>query len=408
MADTKDAAPASPGPVVAALDGGPEGREVVLSASSLARGLGASWDCLTIDAGRYASAEEGERLERAQRQAASLGARVSSRANADPAAGILAYARERGASAIVVGKGRRRIGRRGILDLVLESAGGTPVLAVGPRRAGRGPWARRRRPGDSPSVGYTVVQYLAALLVVAALTGINVALTDYAGYWAAAIPYLAGISLMALVLDRAPVLFAALLSAAAWDFFFIPPRYTFVISRTEDILMLGLYFFVAICSGWLTGRLSANERLLAAREGRMSRLSELASALAGARGLAPIVEAGVEALEAAFDAEATIILREGAGELKAEAETGWEPLDENARAAARLCLDMAKSAGRYTEDFEASEWHFVPMESPRGCIGVIGLRPAKDRAWSQDTESYLRTIERTLSIAISRVFPPQV
>jgi two-component system sensor histidine kinase KdpD len=166
--------------------------------------------------------------------------------------------------------------------------------------------------------------------------------------------------------------------------------------------MLVLYFFVAICSGWLTGRLKLNERLLVVRERRMSRLSELASALAGAKGMGSIVESSVSALKAAFDSEATIILREGAGALKKEAETGWEPLDENARTAARLCLDMAKSTGRYTEDFEASEWHFVPMESPGGCVGVIGLRPAIDRAWNQDVESYLRTMARTVSIAAAR------
>ena len=148
-----------------------------------------------------------------------------------------------------------------------------------------------------------------------------------------------------------------------------------------------------------------SERLLAVREHRMSRMRELASALAGARGMGPIVEASVAALKAAFDSEATIILREEAGTLKKEAETGWLPLGDDAYAA-RLCLDMVKSSGRYTDDFEASEWHFVPMESPRGCIGVIGLRPASDRAWwNLDRESYLRTMAQTISIAVARELP---
>ena len=269
--------------------------------------------------------------------------------------------------------------------------------------APRAPFARP----EGSSFRFSALQCIAALLVVAILTAINLALAAYAGYWAAAIPYLAGISLLALVLDRGPVLFAAFASALAWDFFFIPPRFTLYISRTEDYLMLGLYFLVAACSGWLTGRLGANERLLVLRESRMSRLSELASALAGARDLGSIVGASVEALAAAFSAEAAIILREGAGALKAEAENGEASLDEDSRTAARLCLDMVKSTGRYTEDIESSPWHFVPMESPRGCIGVIGIRPAEDRAWSRDAESYLRTLARTVSIATARVFPPQ-
>jgi two-component system sensor histidine kinase KdpD len=409
MDEAKEGSLSNDGPVLAALDGGPDALAVVREAAALARGLKVPWDCLTIDTGNYPAPEDGERLEKAQRLAHASGAQVLSRAKADASEAILAYARERGASAIVVGKGRRSPGRRGLLDRLVEGCGNASVLAVGARPDRAAAWTRRARSDseNAPAVGYAIAQYFAALLVVAVLTGINILLTDYAGYWAAAIPYLAGISLMALVLDKKPVLFAALLSAAAWDFFFIPPRYTFTISRTEDVLMLALYFFVALCAGWLTGRLSANERLLVVRERRMSRLSELASALAGARGMGAIVGASVVALKAAFDAEVTIILREGAGALKKEAETGWEPLDENARAAARLCLDMAKSTGRYTDDFEASEWHFAPMESPGGCIGVIGIRPALDRAWNQDIESYLRTMARTVSIAMSRVFPPQ-
>jgi two-component system sensor histidine kinase KdpD len=407
MTDEKAVSTANEGPVLAALDGGPDGAAVVNSASALARGIGVAWDCLTIDTGDRASPEESERLEKAQRLALGSDARVIGRANADAAVAILDYARERRACAIIVGKGRRTLGRRGLLDRLMDESGEIPVMAVGARLKRRASWSWRTRPdsANAPMVGQAIVQYLAALLVVAALTWINFALTDYAGYWVASIPYLAGISLMALVLDRSPVLFAALLSAAAWDFFFIPPRYTFVITRTEDVLMLVLYFFVAICSGWLTGRLRMSERLLAVREHRMSRMSELASALAGARGMGPIVEASVAALKAAFDSEATIILREDAGTLKKEAETGWLPLGEDAYAA-RLCLDMVKSSGRYTDDFEASEWHFVPMESPRGCIGVIGLRPGSDRAWwNQDRESYLRTMARTISIAVARELP---
>jgi two-component system sensor histidine kinase KdpD len=395
----------SPGPVIAALDGGPEGSSIVLSASALAKGLGAPWECLTIVTGKPLAADAGVRLEKSQRLAAGSGALVSSRASSDAASGILGYARERGASAIVLGKGRRRPGGRALADRLIDQGGGIPVLAVGERRVGG--WPRLARSGAKATTpfGRGVPQYLAALLVVGILTGLNLALAGYAGYWAAAIPYLAGISLMALVLDRAPVLFAALVSAAAWDFLFIPPRFTFYISRTEDLLMLGLYFLVAICSGWLTGRLGASERLLAVRERRMSRLSELASALAGARDWGLVVAASARALEAAFDAEATIILREGAGLLKAETEAGGEELDELSRDAARLCLDMAKPTGKFTEDFESTDWHFVPMEGPGGCLGVIGLRPGSDGAWSEDLESYLRTMARTVAIAAARVFP---
>jgi len=42
------------------------------------------------------------------------------------------------------------------------------------------------------------------------------------------------------------------------------------------------------------------------------------------------------------------------------------------------------------------------MDSPRGRLGVIGVRAAHDRAWDEGLESLLRTMAATLSIAAAR------
>lgn len=51
-----------------------------------------------------------------------------------------------------------------------------------------------------------------------------------------------------------PVLFSAFLSTLAWNFLFIPPRFTFVINEAEDILLCFTYFVAAIITGVLTNR----------------------------------------------------------------------------------------------------------------------------------------------------------
>jgi two-component system, OmpR family, sensor histidine kinase KdpD len=385
------------GPVVVALGYGASGPDLIRAGSALARDSGAAPECLTVETGDLPSPEEGERMAAALRLARGLGFRVSSLPDADLASGLIRGALERGASAIVVGLGRRRAFGGGLVGRLLSARLGARIVAVG----GGGAVAPREGARKPRSLG-SPAQYLAAILVIAAVTGLNYLLTEYAGYWAAAIPYLAAISLMALALDRWPVLFAALLSAVAWDCLFIPPRFTLHVSRTEDLLMLLLYFLVALCSGWMTARLRSSERLLAARESRMSRLSALAQELAGAKTLAMILERSMEAIKEAFDVEAVVILREPGGGLKNQAESGWEPLDAGARAAARFCCEEQRSSGRFTDAHPASEWHFVPMEGPHGCLGVIGLRAAHDRSWDEGLESYLRTMARTVSIAVAR------
>ena len=71
-------------------------------------------------------------------------------------------------------------------------------------------------------------------------------LTAVTGYRAVALVLLVSVSLLAIFFDILPVLFAALLSALVWDFFFIPPRFTFSVGNTEDGLMLLMYFLIAL------------------------------------------------------------------------------------------------------------------------------------------------------------------
>jgi two-component system sensor histidine kinase KdpD len=395
------------GPIIVALGYGPEGQDLVRAGKALAGETGLELECLTVDTGRRPRREEGEALAEAQRLARGLGAKLTSVPAIDAAEGIAKAAAERGSGTIVVGRGRPRLLARSMADRLLAGRGSTTVVTLGRSRStvqARASAQGRARFGEG--FGEGLGHYAAAIVIIAAVTGLNLALADYAGYWAAAITYLAAISLTALVLDRWPVLLAALLSALAWDFFFIPPRFTLSISRTEDVLMLGLYLLVALCSGWLTGRLRASERLLAAREARLSRLSSLASALAGASVLGSMVQTSARAIEEAFGVECVLMLRDAGGSLKQRPEGGWEPLDENAKEAARLAFEEGKAAGRFSPLAPRSEWHFVPLEEASERLGVIGLRAAGDASWwGEEAESFLRTIAYTVASAIAREWP---
>ncbi len=77
-------------------------------------------------------------------------------------------------------------------------------------------------------------------------------LSGFIGYRVIAFVLLVTVSIIATTFDIFPVLLAALLSALIWDFFFIPPRFTFYVSSTEDVIMLLMYFVIASVSSVLT------------------------------------------------------------------------------------------------------------------------------------------------------------
>lgn len=103
-------------------------------------------------------------------------------------------------------------------------------------------------------------QYLVAFMAVVAVAGGFFAVSDHIGYRVVAFSLLLTVSLLAMFLDIFPVLLAAFLSALLWDFFFIPPRFTFSVGNTDDQLMLLTYFLIALINAVLTFKIRQTEK----------------------------------------------------------------------------------------------------------------------------------------------------
>lgn len=90
--------------------------------------------------------------------------------------------------------------------------------------------------------------------------------SDYIGYRSVAFILMLIVSLAAILFDIVPVLLAALLSALVWNFFFIPPRFTFHIGSAEDGFLFLMYFIIALINAVLTGRIKKAEQLIREKE----------------------------------------------------------------------------------------------------------------------------------------------
>lgn len=80
------------------------------------------------------------------------------------------------------------------------------------------------------------------------------------GYRVAALVLLMTVSVLAMLFRIGPVLASAALSALVWNFFFIPPVFTFHIGRAEDLLMFLMYFVVASVNAVLSLKIRQAER----------------------------------------------------------------------------------------------------------------------------------------------------
>jgi two-component system, OmpR family, sensor histidine kinase KdpD len=109
-------------------------------------------------------------------------------------------------------------------------------------------------------------QFVYSVGIVVIVSAVCFSFYDYLGYRVAALLLLFTVSLVAVVFDILPVLLSAALSALIWDYFFIPPRFTIHVDTTEDLILLIMYFIIAMVHGVLTYKIRQVEKASNLRE----------------------------------------------------------------------------------------------------------------------------------------------
>lgn len=109
-------------------------------------------------------------------------------------------------------------------------------------------------------------QFIISIILVCIVSVFCYVLSGYIGYHVVAFILLVTVSLLAMTLDILPVLAAAVLSALIWDFFFIPPHFTFQVGSTEDVILLLMYFIVALVNAALTYKIRQIEKIAMQKE----------------------------------------------------------------------------------------------------------------------------------------------
>lgn len=115
-------------------------------------------------------------------------------------------------------------------------------------------------------------QYLVSLVAVLLASIGCYAISPCLGYRVIALILLLTVSLLAISFDILPVLLSAGLSAFIWDFFFIPPRFNFHVNATEDVILLIMYFLIALINGVLTFKIRQVEKAARKKEERANTL----------------------------------------------------------------------------------------------------------------------------------------
>ena len=237
------------------------------AAKRMAEGLGAEWIVAYVETPAQVRLpqEARDRVAQTLRLAEQLGAETHTLTGHRMSDEILAFARARNVSKIVVGKPERPLWKRialgSIVDTLVQGSGEIDVYVISGDRDDSRPLPARpwQAQTDWPPYGY-------ALAVVAICTGIAWAMFPYFAFSNLIMVYLLGVIVVATRYGRGPSLLASLLSVAAFDFFFVPPYYTFAVSDTQYFVTFSVMLIVAVVISGLAVRIRAQAESARERE----------------------------------------------------------------------------------------------------------------------------------------------
>ncbi len=384
----------------------PESDRLVRAARRMAARLKAEWIVAWVESPAQPALSPAERqaLASTTKLAEELGADTVALSGASVSDALLSFARQRNVSRIVVGKpvhSRWRDRLRGsLLDDIVRGSGGIEVLVIGGEPGGGG----ARPPSPPPQGGEgEVLPYLLSTGVVLVCTLVCWAMLRRFDKSNLIMIYLLGVAFVAARYGPRPSAVAAVLSVAAFDFFFVPPYLTFAVSDTQYVITFAIMLVVSLLISTLAARVRAQAEAAARREERTRALYALSRELASARTVEEVAAAASRHVGELLQGPARLLLPAGDGGLVI-ANEGGAPGDSRETAVAQWTFDHGRVAGLGTDTLPGASAIYVPLRGSQAVLGVLGVQPPESLLpLGPDQMDLLETLARQAASGLERV-----
>ena len=391
--------------VLVCVSSSPQATQLVRAGRRLATRLGAEWIVAYVETPASARLPQADRDRAVQtlRLAEQLGAETVTLSGPTMSDEILAYARARNVSKVVIGKPARSLWKRillgSIVDALVRGSGEIDIYVVSGEKEAVVARPVRHRPvvTDWPS-------YAVALGVVGLCTGIAWLMYPYFGLSNLIMVYLLGVVAVAARSGRGPTVFASVLSVATFDFFFVPPFFSFAVSDTQYMVTFTVMLIVALVISGLTVRIRAQADAARDRERRTAALYAMSRELASSRSVETLLAIAVQHIVEVFPAEVAALLPHDGEQLGARTVAGatLRP-DTSELAVAQWVFAHREVAGLGTSTLPGAAALYVPLVGSRGAVGVLGVKPSDPHAFdSPDQLHLLETFANQTALAIER------
>ena len=345
-----------------------------------------------------------QRLDEAMKLAQSLGAETQTLTGTDLPAELLRFAKFENVTQIVVGRSPSsffsELLRRSLPHELVRRTQDIAIHLV-TREAeapAKAPWLRWPK-----NLAIAPLHFLYATLAVAAALAVGEALTKITPIPNLSIVFLLAVLVTAMSFGIWPAIYASVLSFLVYNFFFIPPIYTFTVAEPYELLALVIFLVVAVISSALAGRVREQARISASRMRAMRRLYEFTRRLSGLATLDGVAEGAASEIHASLGRPVVVLLAHGDDVISPPRGHRRILSMPAAMTAARWAYSHVEPAGADTGTLPIIPWYFVPLRIGTKTLGVVGVAKEKEAPpINSEARALLDTLVEQTAAALER------
>jgi two-component system, OmpR family, sensor histidine kinase KdpD len=390
-----------------------QAEQLVRAGKRMADALDARWTVVFVETLRLLRLSDADRNRRISvlRLAESLGAETVTLDGPSAAAALIEYAQTRSATRVLVGAPKRRGWRAWLrpstATQLLHQTRGFDVVVIAPADSSMSARQQAPPPGAlqmAPPRPIRWDRYGWGIGISALCTVLALAIYPHFELSNLAMVYLLGVTVAGLRLGRGPSALSAVLNVASFDFFFVPPRFTFAVSDAQYVVTFGAMLTIALVIATLTASVRQQTRVAGARERRTAALYAMSRELTVTRGIENMARVAVRHVAEVFLCKAVVLLPDASGKLQ---YPHGEPLESSLRradlAVAQWVADHSRRAGLGSDTLPAAPALYVPLGEVPG-TGVLAVLPLNPRRVLLPEQSHLLdTFAGQIGLALERV-----
>lgn len=400
---------AIPGPWAASerllvcISSSPLSARLVRTGCRLSQELDAEWTVVYVDDPAHRTLQDSDHrhLNDTMKLAESLGARVDTITGASVADALLHFARHNNITKIIIGQPLRprwrELLRGSIVNRLVRQSGAIDiyVISIGEEVA-----LSRTMPVQRFQIDLFAYVQVVGVVFIATLAGTLVNLILTLNPANLVMFYLLAVVIVALRMGYGASVMSAVLSVIAFNFFFVPPQYTFRVADAQYLLtFLGL-FSVGVIIASLTSRARSQTEAARRREQETSQLYSLSRELSATVERTVIVKRIITHVQQSFKSEAALYLPVDNGLRMVAQSDGFRP-EKDEQAIAVWAYEHGQSAGKGTETLPNATARYVPLTTAQQVVGVLALY--LDDAFSLEQQRLLDAFATQSALALEAV-----